>query len=75
MLGFLFLTLMSESLAREGQNVSELDSPIWSVISFDRCEASGLTYQEAVNKATELESQKVSGLCIVTNESASLVGR
>lgn len=75
MLGFLFLRLMSESRAREGQNVSELDSPIWSVISFDRCEASGLTYQQAVIKVTELESQNVSGLCIVTNESASLVGR
>jgi hypothetical protein len=46
---------------------------MWSVISFDRCEASGLTYKAAVEKITELESQKVSGLCIVTDEAASRV--
>jgi len=52
---------------------SELDAPIWSVISFDRCEAAGLTYAEAVRKINELEAKSVSGLCIVTDDAAERV--
>ena len=52
---------------------SELDQPAWSVISFEKCEASGLTYPQAMNKLAELESQKASGLCIVTDEAARRV--
>ena len=52
---------------------SELDEPLWSVISFDRCEASGLAYAEAEQKVAELEEQNVPGLCIVTNEAADRV--
>jgi hypothetical protein len=61
---------MSEPRAKETEDRSELESPSWSVISFDRCEASGLTYAEAVEKLDELEAKKVSGLCIVTNTAA-----
>jgi hypothetical protein len=64
---------MNEPNARKEGKPTELESPMWSVISFDRCEASGLTYKAAVEKITELESQKVSGLCIVTDEAASRV--
>ena len=64
---------MSESRAKATQDTSELESPIWSVISFEQCEASGLTYQQAIAKLAELEAHNISGLCIVTNEAASRV--
>lgn len=53
--------------------VSELDLPRWSVVSFDICEASGLTYHAAVKLRTEKEAAGVYGLCIVTDEAASHV--
>lgn len=53
--------------------VSELDQPVWSVVSFDRAEATGLTYADAAKKLAELEQQNVPGLCIVTDEAASHV--
>lgn len=49
---------------------SELLEPRWSVISFEKCEASGLPYSAALQKMAELESNKISGLCIVTDEAA-----
>ena len=52
---------------------SELDAAIWSVISFDRCEAAGLKYAQAVQKLKELEANKVLGLCIVTDDAAERV--
>jgi hypothetical protein len=52
----------------------ELRLPVWSVISFEKREASGLTYPEAEQKLSELEAQKVSGLCIVTDEVAARIG-
>lgn len=58
----------------EKMNKSELDLPRWSVISFDRCEASGLTYHQASEKVAELQSREVPGLCIVTDEAARRVG-
>jgi hypothetical protein len=61
---------MSEPRAKEHVNQSELDSPIWSVVSFERHEASGLTYEEAVKKLTELDADRISGLCIVTDVAA-----
>lgn len=51
-------------------SASELREPRWSVISFTKVEASGLTYVQAEQKIKELEAQKVSGLCIVTDETA-----
>jgi hypothetical protein len=74
-LGSYFLIKMAESGSKktEKRDESELDMPIWSVVSFDRCEASGLTYSEAAQKLAELDSQKVSGLCIITDEAASRV--
>jgi hypothetical protein len=51
----------------------ELRLPVWSVISFEKCEASGLTYTEAEQKLSELEAQKVSGLCIVTDDVAARI--
>ena len=52
---------------------SELDEPIWSVISFERVEATSLGYEEAARLMSELEERGVPGLCVVTNESASRI--
>ena len=52
---------------------TELDQPRWSVVSFDACEASGLTYPAAVKVLAEKEAAGVYGLCIVTDEAAHRV--
>jgi hypothetical protein len=63
-----------EPISPETQDFkSELRERIWSVISFDKCEAAGLTYAEAEQKLTELEAQKFSGLCIVADEVAARI--
>lgn len=49
---------------------SELDELRWAVVSFDRTEASGLSYKNAVQWMNELELQRVAGLCLVTDEAA-----
>lgn len=54
-------------------SVSELDDAIWSVVSFERCEASDLTFAQAVEKMRELDENKVAGLCVVTNDAAARV--
>ncbi len=53
--------------------LSELNEPCWSVISFEKSEATDLTYDEATQKAQEFSTKGVSGLCIVTNEAAQRV--
>lgn len=55
--------------------LSELDLTQWSVVSFDECEASGLTYAAAVKLLDQLAASGVYGLCIVTDDVASKVGR
>ena len=52
---------------------SELDLPQWSVVSFDACERSGLTYEAAAKLLAEREAAGVYGLCIITDEAASRV--
>jgi hypothetical protein len=54
---------------------NELREAFWSVVSFEKCEASGLTYVEAEQKMAELYAQKVSGLCIVTDETAARISK
>ena len=63
----------SKKTDERNEPVSELDMPIWSVVSFDQCEFSGLNYGEAIARMTELESKKVPGLCIVTDDVASRI--
>ncbi len=69
---------MAESSTKETRNgdqqMSELDLPTWSVVSFDQCEFSGLTFANAIAKMAELESRKVAGLCIVTDDAAARIG-
>lgn len=50
--------------------LSELHEQIWSLVSFEKCIESGLTYDEAVKKMDELFPKQVPGLCIVTDEAA-----
>ena len=66
---------VSEQVRSEDKGVveSELNEPIWSVISFERVEAKSIRYEEAVRLITELELSGVPGLCIVTNEAASRI--
>lgn len=52
---------------------SEINEPRWSVVSFERRAAQNLTYAEAVEKLNELARQKVSGLCIITDEAAARI--
>jgi len=54
----------------ESKNRGDLSSGIWSVVSFEKLEAKGLTYQEASELMAELGSRKVPGLCIVTDKAA-----
>jgi hypothetical protein len=49
---------------------SRLDKPVWSVISFDKLEAGGLTYRQAEELVAALDAEGVAGLCIVTDEAA-----
>jgi hypothetical protein len=44
--------------------------PQWSVVSFEKSVASNLTYDKAIEKLNELAAQKISGLCIITDEAA-----
>ena len=55
----------------EAQTQSDLVEPLWAVISFDRIEASGVNFNQAVGIVEQLESKGVSGLCIITNDAAS----
>ena len=50
---------------------SELDEPRWSVVSFDQIEAGGLTYRQAYELISLLDSHGLSGLCVVTDEAAA----
>ena len=63
---------MSEATEKKkGESVnSDLDMPRWSVVSFDECEALGLTYTAAAKLMSEKEAAGVYGLCIVTDEAA-----
>ena len=49
---------------------SELDEPRWSVVSFERREAGGLTYRQASELTAFLVGRGRNGLCIITDEAA-----
>ena len=56
--------------ASPAEQLCELEMPIWSLISFDRVEAGGLTYDQAARILRELDAAGLSGLCIITDEAA-----
>lgn len=51
--------------------MSELNEQRWSVLSERGGEASGLTYAAAAERVRRLASEKVYGLCIITDEAAA----
>lgn len=50
---------------------SDIEEPAWAVVSFDRVEAGGLTYAEAVRLMAELDREGLAGLCVVTETAAA----
>jgi hypothetical protein len=50
---------------------SELSATRWALVSFEKCEASGITYSEAAKLMAELEREHIAGLCIVTAAAAA----
>ncbi len=52
---------------------SELNELHWAVITFAGVAARSLTYAEALKQLENHDTQKVSGLCIVTDEAAARV--
>jgi hypothetical protein len=50
--------------------MGELNEKRWGVLSERGCEATGLTYAEAVELERRLSRQKVSGVSIITSEAA-----
>lgn len=50
---------------------SELVEPRWSVVSFESVAVRGVTYDEAIKWMEKLRKQKISGLCIITDEAAA----
>ena len=52
---------------------SELDKSVWSVITFETCAASSLTYAKAAEKLEKLKAENISGLCIVTDDAAARI--
>ena len=50
---------------------SELEKPIWSVVSPAAREAGGMTYRQASDLLEALEASDMNGLCIVTDEAAA----
>ena len=69
----LFGDLPSEIEIFEPMIVSELDEPRWSVVSFARQEADGLTHRQANELLALLVSHNIRGLCILTDEAASRI--
>lgn len=54
---------------------SELKLPGWSIVTFEGVAMSGLNYEEALKWLTKLDEQKISGLCIVTDEAAARISK
>ncbi len=53
------------------ETLSELGHPRWSVISFERCEASGISYSDAQARMDEFDRRGAAGLRIVSDEAAA----
>lgn len=56
----------------EGQT-SEFSKRRWSVVTYESVAVSNLTYDEAAEWVKKLDAQKISGLCIVTDEAAARI--
>lgn len=54
---------------------SELKLPRWSIVTFEGVAMSGLDYEEALKWLEKLDQQKISGLCIVTDDAAARISK
>lgn len=54
-------------------NSSGFSDRIWSVVTYESVAVGNLTYDEALDWVRKLDEQKVSGLCIVTDEAAARI--
>ena len=61
--------------AESAEEKTELEQATWSVITFEGVAVSGLTYEEAHQWLDKLSQQKISGLCIVTDEAAARMAK
>lgn len=52
---------------------SELAEQRWSVVTYESVAVSDLTYEEALEWVRKLDEQKISGLCIVTDDAAARI--
>ncbi|PYS52182.1 MAG: hypothetical protein DMF68_02240 [Acidobacteria bacterium] len=50
--------------------MSELNEKLWAVLSERGCEATDMTYMDAHQLMRQLVRERVSGLCVVTDEAA-----
>ena len=50
--------------------MAELRERVWGVISERGCERAGVDYAEAARLVRELREARISGLCIVTEQTA-----
>lgn len=63
----------SSEKGQEKQNSSEFLDRRWSVVTYESVAISNLTYSEALDWVKKLDEQKISGLCIVTDEAAARI--
>ena len=50
--------------------MSELNEKLWAVLSERGCEATVMTYMDAHQLMRQLVRDKISGLCVVTDDAA-----
>ena len=55
--------------------MSELRERVWAVVSERGCEARGVDYADAASLVARLRTEKISGLCIVTDFAAGRLQR
>ncbi|MFL6256569.1 MAG: hypothetical protein ACJ74T_16310 [Pyrinomonadaceae bacterium] len=55
--------------------MSELNERRWAVLSERGCEDAGLTYEEASRLIARLRGERLSGLCVITDDAAAHVAR
>jgi len=55
--------------------MSELNEQRWAVLSERGCEAHGLNYNDAHLLMRALVREKISGLCVITDDAAHRVAR
>ena len=68
-------TEKAENAEATENSATELETAQWSVVSFEGVAMSGLSYEEARQWVEKLNAQKISGLCIITDEAAARISK